>query len=371
MDPRSFDDIARSIAAPRRLATRRGLLAAIPALAATIAAPRISRALDAGQVGPITTAGGAIICTSGDDCPSGLICLNGICSHLPVGGARLDAPQLIEQPRSTPTPGTSIGTGPATSNGSAGPQPSPRPNEDQTPEVGKTATPVASATPPSGIGGEVGSDPLPAGIFKGRCGKLGAEAVYPLIDVGSEQRPSSEAPEGAPDNPTDFSATVVNASLDNLLKSEHAIDIRLDPKDPATSVACGNIEGQVDETSAKRELPVALDEQNESGVSGLAWIRDEGERALTYVYADRPATKAPDETGSADAPTYAEGDIIRPTADLNLRAEPTTDAPITGILGAGTDLEVTGDSAEGWVPIKEPISGARGFVSEEFVEPVQ
>jgi hypothetical protein len=361
------------------------LLAAIPSIAAAFAAPRISRAFDAGEVGPITTAGGAIICSGGQDCPDGLICLNGFCSHLPVGGARRDAPQLIEQPRSTPTAGTTVGAGPATSEGqqpgttepqtgaatgngqqpgTTGPQPSPRPNK--TPTAEKTATPTASPTPEGGIGGEVGTAPLPAGIFKGRCGNLGADAEFPLIDVGSEQRPSSEAPDGAPENPTDFSATVVNASLDALLKTEHAIDIRIDPKDPKTSVACGNIEGQVDETGEKRELPVALDEQNASGVGGLAWIRDEGERALTYVYADRPRTE---DGAPADEATYTKGDTVRPVADLNLRAEANTDAPIVGIIGAGTDLEVTADSADGWVPVREPISGDRGFVSEEYVEP--
>ncbi|MFM9107984.1 MAG: SH3 domain-containing protein [Chloroflexota bacterium] len=360
MDPRSFDDIARSLAAPRRLATRRGLLAAIPALVATAAAPRLSRAFDAGEVGPVTTAGGAIICSRGADCPAGLICLNNICSYPPVGGARLDAPPLVEQPMPTPARPAVISGQPAASGqpDSGATEPSPRPNP----------TPAASATPEGGIGGMVGSDPLPAGIFKGRCGKLGAEAEFPLIDVGSEQRPSGDAPAGAPEDPTDFSATVVNSSLDDLRATDHAIDIRIDPRDPKTSVACGNIEGQIDETGAKRELPVALAEQNGSGVDGLAWIRDEGERALSYVYADRP--EGAREQDGKITPTYLEGDTVRPIADLNLRGEPSIDAPIVGILPAGADLEVTNDSADGWIPVKEPISGARGFVSEEFVEAV-
>jgi hypothetical protein len=365
MDPRTFDLLARSLAAPRQLASRRRLFAAIPALAAAVAAPRLARAFDASGLGPASTPG-EILCSGAADCPQGLICLNGVCAPLPVGGA-LDAPPLVEQPAVTPTPRPG-----AASSGSAATQPTPVAGDsvtsDETPEPG--STPEPSPTPANGIGGPgVSDDPLPAGIFRGRCGSLGADAAFPLIDVGSEQRPSSQAPDEAPDDPTDFSATVVNTSLDTLLRSEHAIDIRTDPKDPATSVACGDISGQVDETGAKRELPFALEEQNDSGVTGLVWIRDEGERALTYVYAERPEGESSEE--DENLARFRDGEAVTAGTELNLRAEPSIDAPVVQVLGAGAELEVTGDSEDGWVPVREPESGSRGFVSEDFVEPAE
>ena len=37
------------------------------------------------------------------------------------------------------------------------------------------------------------------------------------------------------------------------------------------------------------------------------------------------------------------------------------------ILGEGVALEVTGDPENGWIPVLEPASGQRGFVSDQFV----
>ena len=52
---------------------------------------------------------------------------------------------------------------------------------------------------------------------------------------------------------------------------------------------------------------------------------------------------------------------------MNLRAEPTEDAPVVTILGQGVDLEVTGPPENGWIPVVEPASGQRGYVSDQFI----
>jgi len=285
-----------------------------------------------------------------------------------VGGARLDAGPLPTPAGGTsgvtPTPRTITvpGETPETTMPA-----SPAAGKTATPQSGATATPSASPTPANGVGGQTGPEnaPLPAGIYKGRCGELGAEAAYPLIDVGSGEEPAADQPADAPAQPSDFSATVVNAKLDDLLAEPHAIDLRTDPKDPKSSVACGDIAGAVDTSGEKREIPVSLEETNASGTSGLAWIRDEGERSLAYVYADRP------EAGSVDAAQAAgpkEGDTVTALNDLNLRAEPSLDAPVLQVLPAGAPLTVTGAPADGWIPVEEPATATRGFVAEEYVE---
>jgi uncharacterized protein YgiM (DUF1202 family) len=53
--------------------------------------------------------------------------------------------------------------------------------------------------------------------------------------------------------------------------------------------------------------------------------------------------------------------------DVNLRAEPSEDSAVITILGQGVELEVTGAPQGGWVPVVEPGSGQRGFVSDQFI----
>lgn len=373
MNPRRFDEIARSIAGGRRPASRRRLLAAIPALATAMVAPGIVRAFDAGMPMP-TAAPGQISCSGAADCPAGEVCVNGFCGRLPVGGA-LDAPPTDQTPVVVQTPVASGTTG----NEALTPTPravvTPAADAaDTTPEAG--TTPEPTPTTPAVGGPTVGDQPLPAGIFAGRCGALGAEAVFPLIDIGAVQA-NGEAPTppaGAPDGAgSDYSTTVLDSGLDVLVATEHAIDIRLDPRDPATSIACGNVDGTVDPAADSPELVVQLEAANDSGASGVAWLRGQGERTLAYTFVTRPEEGAASAAQTAGTPTpdagLQEGDVVLTTIDVNLRAEPSTEAAVVEVLGTGVELEVTGEPTGGWVPVLESAGGARGFVSEEFVEP--
>ncbi len=374
MNPRRFDEIARSIAGGRRPASRRRLLAAIPALATAMVAPGIVRAFDAGMLVP-TPAPGQVPCSGAADCPAGEVCVNGYCGRLPVGGA-LDAPPTDQAPVVVQTPAASGTTG----NEALTPTPravvTPTAGEaDTTPEAG--TTPEPTPTTPAVGGPSVADQPLPAGIFAGRCGALGAEAVFPLIDIGAVQA-NGEAPTpppGAPDGAgSDYSTTVLDSNLEALVATEHAIDIRLDPRDPATSIACGNVDGTVDPAAESPELVVQLEAANDSGASGVAWLRGQGERTLAYTFVTRPGAEgAASAAQTAGTPTpdggLQEGDVVLTTIDVNLRAEPSTEAAVVEVLGTGVELEVTGEPTGGWVPVLEPAGGARGFVSEEFIEP--
>ena len=255
-------------------------------------------------------------------------------------------------------------------------------------------------SPDTGVGGLIQpGEPLPARIFAGRCGALSAEPAFQLIDVGSvEGVEDNEAPEGALTAiPAEFSTTVVNATLETLLATEHAIDIRVDANDPATSIACGDIGGPVEAGATGDELAVGLQERGQSAYSGIAWLQSESDRTLVRVFMARglgegapvsiaqeaqtttDTTAAPAETPAAEAAQTAAtpvvgavapigaGSTVVTTIDVNLRAEPSDDADVLTILGEGVALDVTGSPADGWIPVIDPASGQAGFVSDQFV----
>jgi hypothetical protein len=240
-------------------------------------------------------------------------------------------------------------------------------------------------------------EPLPARIYTGRCGTLGAEPAFQLIDVGAvEGIEAGEAPQGALTAiPAEFSTTVVNAPLADLLGTEHAIDIRVDDADPATSIACGDIGGPIEAGAEGDELAVGLQERGQSAYSGIAWLQAEEERTLVRVFlargldsADTTVAAQPAATEVVESePEPAVTEVAQPAGtpvvgaatplgagvrvvtsiDVNLRAEPADDAEVITILGQGVELEVTGPPTNGWVPVTEPGTGQSGFVSDQFI----
>lgn len=368
MNARRFDALAMSMTGGVSRSSRRALLRGLAGVTLAGLAPASVRAFDGGPE-PFIPAPGALGCTSGADCAAGEICLNGACApRSAVGG-------------STETPGTTD-----TATGQSAPPTTP--------------VDVSQTTPATGVGGLIQpGEPLPARIFAGRCGNLGADPAFQLIDVGSvEGVEEGESPEGALTAiPAEFSTTVVNTTLDTLLATEHAIDIRVDANDPATSIACGEIGGPIETGANGDELAVGLQERGQSAYSGIAWLQSEDDRTLVRVFmarglsegapvtvaqaADTP-TQAADATEEAPAadeapaastptvgaiPAIGAGTVVITTIDVNLRAEPNDDAEVLTILGEGVELDVTGSPADGWVPVTDPASGQAGFVSDQFV----
>jgi hypothetical protein len=361
MNARRFDALTVAMTSGAQRASRRRVLRGLAMLAAIGVAPGAARAFDGGPV-PVQPAVGAAGCNSGADCAAGEVCLNGACA--PRGSTG----QLVGEP-------TAAGTTPGT-------------------------TPVAApeTVPLTGVGGLIQpGEPLPARIYAGRCGALGAEPAFQLIDVGAvEGIEEGEAPQGALTAiPAEFSTTVVNAPLTDLLGTEHAIDVRVDDADPATSIACGDIGGPIEAGTEGDELAVGLQERGQSAYSGIAWLQQEDERTLVRVFLARglesedttvaaqtvatevaqPETEpAVEEVAQAAgtpvvgaATPLGAGARVVTSIDVNLRAEPAEDADVITILGQGVELEVTGAPVDGWVPVIEPSSGQTGFVSDQFV----
>ena len=366
MNARRFDALTRAMSAGTR-ANRRSVLRGAAAVAIASLAPKSVLALDGG-VAPVTVPVGGVACTSGADCAAGQICLNGAC-------AARDAIAVGEPAATEPAAEGAL--------------------------VGTTSVTPPETVPPGGVGGLIQPGaPLPARIYAGRCGQLGAEPAFQLIDVGSlEGTEEGETPEGALTAiPAEFSTTVVNTTLGDLLGADFAIDVRVDDADPATSIACGDIGGPIEAGPDGNELAVGLQERGQSAYAGIALLQDEGERTLVRVFlarglggedtvtvAQAAPVEATAEPAPAAEPAAAEtpqaaatpvvgaasplgaGSRVVTTIDVNLRAEPADDAAILTILGQGVELEVTGPPANGWVPVVEPASGQRGFVSDQFV----
>ena len=378
MNARRFDALAMSMTGSVSRSSRRKLLRGLAGLAAVSLAPARALAFDGGAE-PFVPAPGAQGCTSGADCAAGEICLNGACAPRSAVGGAADTSAT-----------SSTGSTTANTTGTA---------------TEPVVPPTTSVNPPetstdTGVGGLIQpGEPLPARIFAGRCGALSAEPAFQLIDVGSvEGVENNESPVGALTAiPAEFSTTVVNATLDTLLATEHAIDIRVDANDPATSIACGDIGGPVEAGATGDELAVGLQERGQSAYSGIAWLQSESDRTLVRVFMARgldegspvsiaqEAQTAPDtaaapaETPTAEAaqaaatPTVGAiapigaGSTVVTTIDVNLRAEPSDDAEVLTILGEGVELDVTGSPADGWIPVIDPASGQAGFVSDQFV----
>jgi hypothetical protein len=371
MNARRFDALAVAMTSGAHRASRRRVLRGLAVLAAMGVAPGVARAFDGGPL-PVQPAVGGAGCNSGADCAAGEICLNGGCTPRELSGGGTTG-QLVGEPT----------TGEPAAGGAA---------------PGTTPVTAPETVPQTGVGGLIQpGEPLPARIYAGRCGALGAEPAFQLIDVGAiEGIEAGEAPQGALTAiPAEFSTTVVNAPLADLLASEHAIDVRVDDADPATSIACGDIGGPVEAGADGEELAVGLQERGQSAYSGIGWLQNEGDRTLVRVFLARGLDSedavaaqqaAPAETPAPEAETpvaevaqpagtpvvgaatpLGTGSRVVTTIDVNLRAEPAEDAEVVTILGQGVELEVTGAPAGGWVPVTEPSSGQSGFVSDQFV----
>ena len=114
--------------------------------------------------------------------------------------------------------------------------------------------------------------PHPAHIHTGLCDTLG-DVVYPLANVSMEEM-SGEAMGAASAIPVDASVTTVEASLADIVAADHAINVHESEENIANYVACGDIGGPM---MGDSDLVIGLAELNDSGLSGVAWLHDNGD----------------------------------------------------------------------------------------------
>ena len=143
--------------------------------------------------------------------------------------------------------------------------------------VAQEATPVAA---PAAIA-------FPNHIHSGNCQTLDpaplvtlAPLEVPMSMMGGMAAGTPAAGMGSSTTvPAIAASTRIDLSLADILAGEHAINVH-DATDPAIYIACGAIGGTPDEQG---NLFIGLLEQNDSGVSGVAWLLDDGSGAGTTV----------------------------------------------------------------------------------------
>lgn len=134
----------------------------------------------------------------------------------------------------------------------------------------------------------------PAHIHDGTCENLGS-VVYPLNNVGAPEVTVSPTDAASPPAALETtpipdealgeepivaeSTTMVDASLDDILAAEHAINVHESPENIQEYIACGDITGEPTDGM----LEITLQELNDSGFSGGATLMDNGDGTTTVV----------------------------------------------------------------------------------------
>lgn len=132
----------------------------------------------------------------------------------------------------------------------------------------------------------------PAHIHVGMCPDVG-EVAFPL-DMVVPMDESMGTPDAMSSPMADMpmtgtpmagsmmvlgSTTMVDASMDDILGSEHAVNLHLSQEQADVYIACGDLTG----TPEDGELVIDLEEQNDSGVSGQATLTDNGDGTSTLM----------------------------------------------------------------------------------------
>ena len=163
--------------------------------------------------------------------------------------------------------------------------------------AGGTRVAAQDATPIAG-GATAG---IPNHIHAGTCDNLG-DVVQPLASLqyvntgGASGTPAAGLATpiaglttpvagmmgGVAGVPVAVATTQASLSLSDILAAQHAINIHdpAAPEDPSRYLACGNISGTPD---AQGNLFIGLQEDNNSGYSGVAWLLDNGSGSGTTV----------------------------------------------------------------------------------------
>jgi len=156
----------------------------------------------------------------------------------------------------------------------------------------------------------------PAHIHDGTCSELG-EVVYALSDVGPGIVRNGTGTTGGKVvgqtediRPVDVSSTNVDATLESITSGTYAVNVHESKENIQNYIACGNIGG----TQYGNTLVIGLGELNDSGYSGVAVLRADGEQTVVTVYLTE------NESTSIEAPPADEG-----TADVTPTEEGQTD----------------------------------------------
>lgn len=118
----------------------------------------------------------------------------------------------------------------------------------------------------------------PAHLHAGTCAAPG-DVIYPLTNVGFDYSVDGTAMAGgavgAPSAiPVESSQTTVQASLADIAAGGHALVVHESADNIQNYIACGDVGGTM---MGETDLAFGLSALNDSGYSGVAWLRDNGD----------------------------------------------------------------------------------------------
>ncbi len=123
--------------------------------------------------------------------------------------------------------------------------------------------------------------PHPAHIHAGTCDEPG-EVVVPLERLAA---PSTVAPVGAATaHPVKTSRNVIDMSLEEILAGEFAVNIHKSDEEIDVYIARGDT-GGIPETDdgGRTHLIFGLGELNDSGLSGIVWLGEDGDQTELVI----------------------------------------------------------------------------------------
>jgi hypothetical protein len=167
-----------------------------------------------------------------------------------------------------------------------------------------------------GLVGAVHEGDYPGHIHAGSCETLG-DVVFPLNNArvdGMMMDMMAGTPEGEMAMgeemgsesriPVATSLTVVDASLDDILAGEHAINYHESDENIQNYIACGDIGGAVMTMPGMGDdgtLVIGLRSLNDSGIAGVATLQGMGDQTQVAVFLGEDLTGLDDAVAGAPA----------------------------------------------------------------------
>jgi plastocyanin len=150
----------------------------------------------------------------------------------------------------------------------------------------------------------------PAHIHTGNCAAIG-DVVFPLADVGAVAEEAAGMVGQASAIPVDVSVTTIEVALADVLAGEHVIVVHESAENIGNYVACGDIGGAM---MGDTDLPLGLGELNDSGMSGVALLHDNGAGATEVsIFLTKNVTQPDDGAMAAsEVPVKIEGFAYSP-----------------------------------------------------------
>ena len=225
----------------------------------------------------------------------------------------------------------------------------------------------------------------PAHIHNGTCERLG-DVSHPLIDVApiammramGQMTPASGSPMMTPGAGSmmggqpgtmmgnrgaigvEISDTMVDAGLADLLQGDHAINIHESAADIGTSIACGDLGGEVLSGGDGNggTLVVGLREVNGSGHSGIAVLLEQGNQTEVTIFlseglnGQQDAAATPSPSSAAATPGAATDSGPAQGAAVAVAIKDIVFNPVSVEVSAGTTVTWTNED-----PVPHTVTG--------------